>query len=146
MAADEMREITFDKFRTEIWGSTRSSLADKGAAKDDERPPAKLFFYFGSNDHWVADHTRNSLIAARAFEPATTVQDRSDWIQDSRPWMEIDDTGISHSFCIGKPLAHIIAVVDGMPQAVDHKPLTQSIGDSDAIALRVSEYLKVVLQ
>ena len=84
MARDEMREITEDRWDEDLWGPATSSPGST-------RP--KLVFYFGKDDHWVADHSRDELIAARG---------RS---EGEQPWgarMMIDDLGIPHSFCIRK--------------------------------------------
>ena len=78
-----MNEITEDRWDEEIWGSAESNIAS---------PRPKLIFYFGEKDHWVADHTRDQLIAARASNGAES------W----KPKMYIDQSGIPHSFCIRK--------------------------------------------
>ncbi|PVH86945.1 hypothetical protein DL98DRAFT_480891 [Cadophora sp. DSE1049] len=85
MAKDEMDFITEDKWDEDIWGIEHEDPDTKS------RPP-KLIFYFGQNDHWVADHTRDALIAARGREEG----DR----QSSKPVMMIDESGIPHGFCI----------------------------------------------
>ena len=84
MARDEMNEITADRWDEDIWGAADSSSGVR-------RP--KLVFYFGRDDHWVADHTRDELIAARGRG------------KEGEPWkakMLIDDLGVPHSFCIRK--------------------------------------------
>ena len=45
-------------------------------------------------DHWVSNHVRDELIAARGREK----EDKS----SSKPLMLIDDNDIPHSFCISK--------------------------------------------
>lgn len=45
-------------------------------------------------DHWVANHTRDSLIAARGKLAGDTYS--------TKPEMVIDKNGISHAFCIGR--------------------------------------------
>ncbi|KAL2350306.1 hypothetical protein BJ546DRAFT_1053486 [Cryomyces antarcticus] len=82
MAKDEIATITEDRWDEGLWGATVASSS----------PKTKLFFYFGENDHWVGDRTRDELIAARAYQ--TTRGD--EW----RPKMEIDQNGIPHGFCI----------------------------------------------
>ena len=84
MARDEMREITEDRWDEDIWGSSAASI---------ERPCPKLIFYFGTNDHWVANRTRDELIASRASKEGES----ENW----KPKMLIDDEDIPHSFCIG---------------------------------------------
>ena len=45
-------------------------------------------------DHWVADHTRDALIAARA--------QTKDNLASSKPIMMIDQDGVPHGFCISE--------------------------------------------
>lgn len=85
MGLDEMKEITEDRWDEDIWGFADSKPKNR---------KLKLVFYFGQNDHWVADHTRDDLIAARAFQEGTS----DAW----KPIMLVDDGGIPHSFCISK--------------------------------------------
>lgn len=85
MAKDEMDFITEDKWDEDIWGIEHQDPDSKS------RVP-KLIFYFGQNDHWVADHTRDALIAARGREEGN--------MQSSKPIMIIDEGGIPHGFCI----------------------------------------------
>ena len=83
MAGDEMREITDDRWDQSIWGAVEQPFG---------KPPPKLFFFFGENDHWVANHTRDELIAARGYQG----NEAESW----KPKMMIDQEGIPHSFCI----------------------------------------------
>lgn len=80
-----MREITEDAWDEEIWGTS---------VRDSVSTPAKLIFYFGEKDHWVADHTRDALIHARAV--------RDDLPDERKPRMIIDQDGIPHGFCISE--------------------------------------------
>ncbi|KAL9112229.1 MAG: hypothetical protein Q9187_007795 [Circinaria calcarea] len=59
MGLDEMKEITADRWDEDIWGAVEPALGNQ---------KLKLIFYFGQNDHWVADHTRDDLIATRTFQ------------------------------------------------------------------------------
>jgi hypothetical protein len=95
MARDEMHEIIEDKWDGEVWGAADPSPTDV--------PRTKLFFYFGENDHWVADHTRDALISLRG---------RGDSMDEWRPWMEIDKMKIPHGFSISKASysKHVIAL------------------------------------
>jgi hypothetical protein len=45
-------------------------------------------------DHWVSNHIRDELIAARG--------EGEDKASSSKPLMLIDDNEVPHSFCIGK--------------------------------------------
>ena len=79
MARDELRQITTDKWDSEIWGATHAH--------------SRLIFYFGAEDHWVAQRTRDDLIAVRGRQDEGEV-----W----KPVMEIDESRIPHGFCIGE--------------------------------------------
>jgi pimeloyl-ACP methyl ester carboxylesterase len=85
MGCDEMQSIKVDKWDAEIWGAAHSSPS--------QVPRPRLFFYFGEDDHWVADRTRDDLIALRG---------RADEYDHWKPWMEIDTMKIPHGFCISK--------------------------------------------
>lgn len=91
MARDEMAIITEDKWDEEIWGvegehEKRAGVAKKnGEEKLGEAP--RLVFYFGEDDHWVADHTRDALIKARG--------NGSDRVK-----MVLDEDRVPHGFCI----------------------------------------------
>lgn len=135
MAAQEMQEITIDDFTEEVWGSANPPF-NKAALH------SKLFFYFGQSDHWVADRTRDSLIADRAFVSREALLTRRDWTKDSRPWMEIDQFNTRHSFCIGR-LIHeswLLFFLVFLGIIAD-----RSKGASDLVAAKVSEYMLSVL-
>ena len=78
-----MMEITEDKWDEDLWGTAepRSGI-----------PTLRLIFYFGKDDHWVANHARDELIAARGSREGLGQQ----W----KAKMLIDDEDIPHSFCI----------------------------------------------
>ncbi|KAJ5637178.1 hypothetical protein N7490_007057 [Penicillium lividum] len=77
MAADEMRTITSDKWTDDVWGV--------GCASE---PISRLFFYFGRNDHWVAEKTRDEVIALRGREKGLG------------PKMFVCEEGLPHAFCL----------------------------------------------
>ncbi|KAH8658685.1 hypothetical protein BGZ60DRAFT_472038 [Tricladium varicosporioides] len=85
MAKDEMETITEDRWDEDIWGIEHTEA-------DSKVDIPKLIFYFGENDHWVANHTRDALIAARG-NPDTDMK-------SSKPIMLIDKNGVDHGFCI----------------------------------------------
>ncbi|PVI07711.1 hypothetical protein DM02DRAFT_608793 [Periconia macrospinosa] len=96
MARDEMLEITTDNWSEEIW-----------SAADSQSGPI-LRFLFAKSDHWVADETRDELIAARAANPGNSGRIK-DEDGDGRPIMEIDELeGWPHGFC----LKHSIPVAE----------------------------------
>ena len=80
MARDEMNAIKTDQWDSEVWGAAEPSVTG--------RPRPKLFFFFGRQDHWVADNTREALIKCRGGS--------EEW----QPRMEIDEDGLPHGFCI----------------------------------------------
>ncbi|KAI2672733.1 hypothetical protein CBS147325_4239 [Penicillium roqueforti] len=78
MAADEMRTITSDKWSDDVWGAASA-----------REPIAKLFFYFGRNDHWVADQTRDDIVAVRGRKGG-----------QAGPTMVVCEEGLPHAFCL----------------------------------------------
>ncbi|KAJ5317616.1 hypothetical protein N7508_002124, partial [Penicillium antarcticum] len=76
MAADEMRTITSDKWSDDVWGVATA-----------REPLTKLFFYFGRKDHWVADQTRDEIIAVRGGE-------------GRGPIMLVCEEDLPHAFCL----------------------------------------------
>ncbi|OJD18762.1 hypothetical protein AJ78_01233 [Emergomyces pasteurianus Ep9510] len=97
MAADEMREITSDKWSDEIWGiaSEASAVAPTAASTTTSTPtkgPLNLVLYFAQQDHWVANQTRDEIIRARGG------------MEDSNgrngPRMQVCEDGVVHGFCI----------------------------------------------
>ncbi|KIN05902.1 hypothetical protein OIDMADRAFT_112461 [Oidiodendron maius Zn] len=83
LGKDEMENITEDKWDNDVWGVEHEDAASM------VRIP-KLIFYFGAADYWVANHTRDALIAARG-----RVREKS----SSKPVMLIDENGLDHAFC-----------------------------------------------
>jgi pimeloyl-ACP methyl ester carboxylesterase len=89
LAADEMTEMTADRWDADIWGSAESP--------DTSRARTKLFFYFATKDSWIADKTRDELIATRGRRIADAgVEQEDEW----KPSMEIDKGVVPHGFCI----------------------------------------------
>ena len=93
MARDEMDEITADRWDDDIWGSAIPS-------PDNRARPAKLVFYFGEKDHWVADETREQLMKVRG-------RLEGDDLEEWKPIMEIDTQDVPHSFCIRKWIKYL---------------------------------------
>lgn len=94
MASYELLEISQDTWTNELWGETEHmepAQNDKHPNAKTERP--RLYFYWGENDHWVGDNTRDSLIATRARQVGKAGD-------EAKPQMEIDRLGIPHAFCI----------------------------------------------
>ncbi|KAL4890349.1 hypothetical protein BDV59DRAFT_96975 [Aspergillus ambiguus] len=76
MAADEMQTITSDQWSDDVWGMS--------TVKD---PVSRLFFYFGRNDHWVAERTRDEIIELRGQA-------------SGGPKMIVCEEGLPHAFCL----------------------------------------------
>lgn len=87
-----MQTITSDKWSDDIWGMS-----------DVEEPLAKLFFYFGRNDHWVAERTRDEIIAVRGKNGG-----------GNGPTMVVCEDGLPHAFCLSEFLSlHLGELVGG---------------------------------
>ena len=102
MAKDELAQLTHDKWSDEFWGtsSTISTAVDSSAIP----PPShtQLFFYWGSNDHWIAQNTRDRIIQTRAKVKGQAGDER-------KPTMEVDSNGIGHAFCLSKSGNQVVA-------------------------------------
>ncbi|KKZ68271.1 hypothetical protein EMCG_06027 [[Emmonsia] crescens] len=97
MAADEMREITSDKWSDEIWGIASSSSASSPmsastASSTPAKAPLNLVLYFAQQDHWVAGQTRDEIIRARGGMVNRT--------GSNGPSMLVCEDGVVHGFCI----------------------------------------------
>jgi Lipid-droplet associated hydrolase len=77
MASDEMRDISTDKWSDDIWGMPCGEV----------RAP-KLVFYFGRNDHWVAERTREEIVSRRG--------------KYGGPKMVVCEDSLPHAFSIRK--------------------------------------------
>lgn len=92
MAADEMRTITSDRWTDDVWGVAVA-----------REPITKLFFYFGRHDHWVAEKTREEIIALRGGQK-----------DGAGPRMLVCEDGLPHAFCLSMlcPLFLLLFVFD----------------------------------
>lgn len=109
MAKDELAQLTHDKWSDEFWGtsSTISATVVKCAADNTSssiRPAShtQLYFYWGSNDHWIAQNTRDRIIQTRAKVEGQAGDER-------KPTMEVDSNGIGHAFCLSESGNQIVA-------------------------------------
>ena len=69
-------------------------------------------------DHWVANHTRDELMAARGRAEDGPPSD--EW----RPKMFVDNEGIPHGFCISKcPATHPSDRSDMSDAGIEHSKL-----------------------
>ncbi|KAI4254533.1 MAG: hypothetical protein LQ352_003041 [Teloschistes flavicans] len=103
LAKDEMDMITHDKWGKEVWGAATEAGTD---SRDTIN--SNLVFFWGQHDRWVAQKTRNELIAARGYVDAKakstcSVLSSTSSQASSDPWkpnMVIDDQKIPHAFCL----------------------------------------------
>ncbi|PYH30372.1 bifunctional triacylglycerol lipase/ester hydrolase [Aspergillus neoniger CBS 115656] len=120
MAADEMRTITTDKWSDDVWGIASSSSSSGGNAdgkvnNDDTDSTSRMFFYFGRNDHWVAEKTREEIIQAKA-KSSSMVGGKG----GKGPTMVVCEDGLPHAFCLrhsevtaGKVAGMVMDIIDG---------------------------------
>ncbi|KAH8433232.1 uncharacterized protein LDX57_010866 [Aspergillus melleus] len=73
-----MQTITADKWTDDVWGISTS-----------QDPVSRLYFYFGRNDHWVAERTRDEIIELRGQKP-------------QGPKMTVCEEGVPHAFCLSE--------------------------------------------
>jgi hypothetical protein len=119
MAKDELAQLTHDQWSEEFWGVSGPDIAsstglNKAAGgivepKQLQQPenPAdnshtQLHFYWGSDDHWIAQDTRDKIIATRARAEGKNGDER-------KPVMEIDSHGIGHAFCLSELGNQVVA-------------------------------------
>ena len=109
MAKDELAQLTHDKWCDHFWGtsSTISVAAQKSANEIAGSTTAssshtQLYFYWGSNDHWIAQDTRDRIIKTRARVEGQAGEER-------KPTMEVDSNGIGHAFCLSESGNQIVA-------------------------------------
>ena len=110
MAKDELAQLTHDKWSDDFWGAPaaisafvgRSAVENAGSTAP---PPShtQLYFYWGSNDHWIAQDTRDRIIRTRAKVEGQAGDER-------KPTMEVDSNGIGHAFCLSESGNQIVAV------------------------------------
>ncbi|PWY72906.1 hypothetical protein BO70DRAFT_381698 [Aspergillus heteromorphus CBS 117.55] len=109
MAADEMKTITADGWADEVWGVGSKSGSGPGFGSESESEPEpdgkdlldplplpQLAFYFGRNDHWVAEETREEILKARGGG-ATAAAAAG---EKNGPSMLVCEEGVPHAFCL----------------------------------------------
>lgn len=110
MAKDELSQLTHDKWSDEFWGTpkTLEAAGQKSASaatkvdSSTDNSQTQLCFYWGSNDHWIAQNTRDKIIATRARVEGVEGDGR-------KPIMEIDSHGVGHAFCLSEAGNQIVA-------------------------------------
>jgi pimeloyl-ACP methyl ester carboxylesterase len=106
MAKDELAQLTHDKWSDEFWGTSSTISAAVGKSADEKASSSishtQLYFYWGSNDHWIAQDTRDRIIQTRAKVAGRAGDER-------KPTMEVDSNGIGHAFCLSESGNQIVA-------------------------------------
>ncbi|KAK7750263.1 hypothetical protein SLS62_007780 [Diatrype stigma] len=88
MGMDEMQVIGDDVWDEELWGIEREAEAEAEADQQGQQVPSpRFYFFFGKNDHWVADHYRDMFIEKRQK-------------QIERTKLIVDEGDLPHAFCI----------------------------------------------
>ncbi len=103
MAMDEMQVIGEDTWDEELWDIEREAEAQAEVQQQQQEskqqqqqqqqqvaatPAPKFYFFFGRNDHWVANHYRDIFIERRSKQP-------------ERTRLIIDEEGsLPHAFCV----------------------------------------------
>lgn len=98
LGRDEMREITADRWSSDIWGSEKTG-------------GARLVFYFARADAWVADATRDEIVRMRAAGKG------EDWKPRMVVGARAGESELPHEFCIahGEEMAErVVEWVGGM--------------------------------
>ncbi|KAL8811044.1 MAG: hypothetical protein Q9223_003167 [Gallowayella weberi] len=103
LGKDEMDMITGDKWGEEVWGA-----ATEPGTNSRDTIHSNLVFFWGQNDRWVAEKTREDLINARGFRckskpfssAASSISDVSSPADGWKPSMIYDQRKIPHGFCI----------------------------------------------
>ena len=117
MASDEMETITADKWTDDVWGISNS-----------QDPMSRLFFYFGRNDHWVAERTRDEIIELRGQKPPG-------------PKMTVCEEGVPHAFCLSEWFLYLgssfLFNLEGLVLILMVFP----VGHSDLMASKVADMI-----
>lgn len=120
MGADEMQTITTDKWTDDIWGIGTGT--GTGASANKPTPTPRLVFYFGQNDHWVAEQTRDEIMALRGRQ------------ESDGPKMLVCDDGVPHAFCLSEYILYLLGCVGFADVGIGHSgvvagKVTGMIGD-----------------
>lgn len=91
---DEMAMIKKDSWNHDIWGIPRDEHGDGDNAKTPQYSVVPLCFYYGAQDVWVWNESRDRLIASRGRRRQDVATDL--W----KPLMIIDDNDVPHGFIV----------------------------------------------
>jgi hypothetical protein len=126
MARFELLEMTNDKWSDDVWNGPMSTISSQNHPFD--RP--KLYFYWGDNDHWIDNSTRDSVIASRARKGSGK---EDEW----KPTMEIDTHGTPHDFCISER-GSLLLRAKSLTTALD-------VESSKLVAQKTAGYIKEIV-
>ncbi|KAK3936628.1 lipid droplet-associated hydrolase [Diplogelasinospora grovesii] len=96
LGKDELGTITEERWSEELWEVAEDLKEEEEEAeaqgdRNTARSVPKFFFYFGEDDHWVANECRDEFIEKR-----TAHNNRG----SGRTRIVMDEDGIPHAFCI----------------------------------------------
>lgn len=105
MAHCELQQVTDDVWSDDLWGVTESKVIVRKSltATEDPAKTTSLYFYWGENDRWVANNTRDAIIAKRAKTSASGPD------EELKPVMEVDTHALPHAFTLVGGGADVIA-------------------------------------
>ena len=131
LARSELLEIDADKWSKTIWN--RLEALRLLTTNQVDRP--HLYFFWGNNDPWVENSTRDKIITNHAWRT-----DGSDNDDLGAPYMQVDGSGLPHDFCIRKkqPIHR--------SNRTFMTDLTTETENSNRVAEKVGEFLRDVTE
>lgn len=100
LTIDEMAMIKEDSWNHDIWGIAPDEHDDKTKTPQQHKlhNAVPLCFYYGAQDVWVWNESRDRLIASRGRQQEQEQDEATDlpW----KPLMIIDDKDIPHGFTV----------------------------------------------
>ncbi|KAI5285211.1 hypothetical protein KEM54_000746 [Ascosphaera aggregata] len=122
LAGFEMKEIQSDRWEDDIWAiSPHATDSDQNKASNH-----RMIFYFGRDDHWIANSTRDKLIRVKEEQKAKLGAD------SERLRFVVCENKVAHGFCIHR-------------DSFEFSPLTVA-GHSDIMAHKVATFVKEISQ
>ncbi len=115
MGMDEMKVIGEERWGNELW-----EIAHEAEAHDREIPT--FFFFFGKNDHWVANEHRDGFIKRQKHSKRTR--------------LIVDEGCIPHAFCIRMYLYKLPIL-----HSTTKQRLTLNIDHSEIMAEKVKAWI-----
>ncbi|KAJ0114880.1 hypothetical protein J7T55_004622 [Diaporthe amygdali] len=99
LAMDEMVVISQETWAEELW-----EIGEEAVAHSSDVP--KFFFFFGKNDHWVANKYRDQFIDKREEHASREAAPKH---KRARTRIEIDEGDLPHDFCVKTRDAETVA-------------------------------------